>query len=116
MRSRASRSLSRTQANGRCRSLAPAGERKVPILGALRDHLLEHKLHTGRVGDDLVFGREVDLPFVPSTVRNRAIAAWEDAGLKPISLHEARHTFASRLIDAGVNSKAVQELMGHSTI
>jgi integrase len=53
---------------------------------------------------------------VPSSTRNRAIAAWDDAGLEAIGLHEARHTFASLLIDAGVNAKAVQEFMGHSTI
>lgn len=27
-----------------------------------------------------------------------------------------RHTFASLLIDAGVNPKAIQEFMGHATI
>jgi integrase len=31
-------------------------------------------------------------------------------------LHECRHTFASLLIDAGINPKAIQELMGHATI
>jgi integrase len=33
-----------------------------------------------------------------------------------MTLHECRHTFASLLIDAGVNTKAIQEFMGHSTI
>ncbi len=47
---------------------------------------------------------------------NRAIAAWEAAGLQPITLHECRHTFASLLIASGENPKAVQEFMGHSTI
>lgn len=36
--------------------------------------------------------------------------------LRPITLHECRHTFASLLIDAGVNPKAIQEFMGHATI
>ena len=31
-------------------------------------------------------------------------------------MHEARHTFASLLIDSGANAKAVQEFMGHSKI
>jgi integrase len=82
----------------------------------LRDHLLEHKLATGWEGEDLVFGRTAALPFVPSSTRNRAIASWADLELEPIGLHEARHTFASLLIDSGVNAKAVQEFMGHSTI
>lgn len=36
--------------------------------------------------------------------------------LRPITLHECRHTFASLLIDAAVNAKAIQEFMGHATI
>jgi integrase len=64
----------------------------------------------------LIFGRtEVDA-FVPSTVRSRALRAWEAAGLAPIGLHECRHTFASLLIAAGVNAKAVSVAMGHATI
>ena len=31
-------------------------------------------------------------------------------------MHEARHTFASLLIDAGANPKAIQTFMGHSKI
>jgi integrase len=36
--------------------------------------------------------------------------------LSSITLHECRHTFASLLIDAGVNAKALSTFMGHSTI
>jgi integrase len=54
--------------------------------------------------------------FEPSTVRRRALAAWKQAGLAPIGLHEARHTFASVMIAAGVNAKAICEYMGHATI
>ena len=38
------------------------------------------------------------------------------AGLEPIGLHEARHTFASVLIAAGVNAKAITTYMGHASI
>lgn len=94
-----------------------AGRRIVPLQGILRDYLDEHLLRTGRTGPDLVFGRsEVD-PFTPSTIRLRAIAAWEKVdGLTPIALHECRHTFASVLIDAGANAKAIQEALGHASI
>jgi integrase len=34
----------------------------------------------------------------------RAVEAWEAADLAPVGLHDARHTFASYLIDAGVNA------------
>jgi len=41
---------------------------------------------------------------------------WEAAGIKPITLHEARHSFASTLIAAGVDPKQVQTYMGHASI
>ncbi len=90
--------------------------RTVPMLSVLRDHLDEHLLSTGRSGDELALGRTTSDPFVPSTVRTRVIDAWEDAELDPIRLHGARHTFASLLISAGENPKAVQEFVGHAWI
>jgi len=38
------------------------------------------------------------------------------AGVLDVSMHTLRHTFASRLVMAGVNLKRVQEYMGHATI
>ena len=66
--------------------------------------------------DALVFGRSSTLPFAPISVDKRAKAAWATAELAPITLHECRHTFASLLIDAGTNPKAIQTYMGHSKI
>jgi len=47
---------------------------------------------------------------------NRARRAWKDAGLEPVTLHECRYTFASLMIAAGVNAKALSTYMGHATI
>jgi len=92
-----------------------AGRRTVPIPAALRDYLVKHKLRLGRhVG--LVFGTSYTQPFTPSNVRKRANAAWLRAGLEPIGLHECRHTFASLMIAAGVNGKALSVYMGHSSV
>jgi integrase len=90
--------------------------RTVPLLAVLRDYLDEHLIATGRSGDDLALGRTARDPFVPSTVSSRADEAWKGAGLDRITLHNCRHTFASLLIAAGENPKAVQEFMGHATI
>ena len=46
-------------------------------------------------------------PFSYGSVVARARRAWQDAELKPILLHEARHTYASLMIAAGVNAKAL---------
>jgi integrase len=92
-----------------------AGRRIVPIVGALRDSLVEHKARERRdVG--LVLGSTPETPFQSSTLWRRARRAWKRAGLEPIGLHEARHTFASVLIAAGVNAKAITTYMGHASI
>lgn len=52
----------------------------------------------------------------PTNVRERALTAWAHAGLAPIGLHECRHTFASLMIAAGVNAKALSTYMGHTSV
>jgi integrase len=89
-------------------------DRKVPITAPLRELLLPHLLRTGRRGDDLVFGSTATDPFAPKDLTRRADAAW--AALRRITLHECRHTFASYMIAAGVNAKAVSTFMGHASV
>jgi integrase len=93
-----------------------AGKRRVPIPAGLRAILREHRLRQSRGGSGLVFGRTESRPFEPASVAARARAAWANAGLTPIGLHECRHTYASFMIAAGVNAKSLSTYMGHSTI
>jgi len=107
--------------------------RKVPIPAALRVHLATHLLGLGwREG--LAFGATPAEPFGPTPVAFRALMAWgwsrrkdkatgcfrwvkaRDSALEPITLHECRHTFASLMIAAGVNAKALSTYMGHASI
>ena len=58
-------------------------------------------------------------PFTATAVHRRARLRWSKVEPKPltsIGLHEARHTFASMAIAAGVNAKALTTYMGHSSI
>jgi integrase len=93
-----------------------AGRRKVPIPAVLRECLTDQLARCGRTGSDLIFGRSDDLPFVPNRVQERADEAWEDAELRRLTPHACRHTFASLMIAAGVNAKALSTFMGHSNI
>jgi integrase len=77
--------------------------------------LVEHRLRTGGDADAFVFGGR-DVPFTPATIRRRAANAWKAAKLEPVALHSARHTFASILIAAGVNAKALPVYVGHASI
>jgi integrase len=90
-----------------------AAVRTVPIAVVLRDFLVEHKQATGR-SEGLVFGRSADTPFDARALARRAETAWK--ARERISLHECRHTFASLMIAAGVNAKALSSYMGHSSI
>ena len=43
-------------------------------------------------------------------------AAVKESGILNFRYHDIRHTFASRLVMAGVDLRTVQELMGHKTV
>jgi integrase len=49
-------------------------------------------------------------------LRNGFGKACEDAKVSNFHFHDLRHTFASRLADAGVDAFTIAELMGHSTL
>jgi integrase len=61
-----------------------------------------------------VFGRSGETALDARALARRAAKAWKE--LEPISLHECRHTFASLMIAAAVNAKALSTWMGHSSI
>ena len=90
------------------------GNRTVPVAAVLRDYLTEHRMRSE--GEGLVFGRGEAQPFDRTTIANRADSAWTKAGLTRITPHECRHTFASLMIAAGVNAKALSTYLGHSSI
>jgi len=90
------------------------GRRTVPIATVLRHHLVEQRIRAADP-EGRVFGTGSQ-PFSPTRVRVRASKAWTKAELEPITLHEARHTFASLMIAAGVNAKALSTYMGHANI
>ena len=52
----------------------------------------------------------------PNSIYHPALKAWTAAGLAPIGLHEARHTFASMMIASGATPLAISRAMGHSSI
>jgi integrase len=92
-----------------------AGTRRVPIAAALRGFLAPLSLAAADP-QELVFGNAAGVPFSASSISERAGRAWRAAGLRPIGLHDCRHTFASLMIAAGVNAKALSTFMGHANI
>jgi integrase len=59
-------------------------------------------------------------PFLPRATFGENTRAWiklvRRIGLKPIRLHDARHTHASLMLKQGTHPKIVQERLGHASI
>ena len=90
-------------------------ERAVPISATLR-RTLETHLSKLPWSTGLAFGVNARSTFNGTPLMKRAARAWEEANLARITLHECRHTFASLMIAAGINAKALSTYMGHATI
>ena len=50
----------------------------------------------------------------PRTMENRFAKLLVHCGLPYVKFHTTRHTFATRCIEAGINPKTLQDLLGHS--
>jgi integrase len=85
------------------------GSRKIPVAAVLRDHLDQHLLSHDRE-------RVFESPTWIANAADRARDVWERAKLPAITVHAARHTFASFAITAGVNAHALCTIMGHANI
>ena len=100
--------------------------RLIPRLRAAKRAEARVGVRNDRRSEGLIFGATAERPFTGSNCTRRAETAWKRANeirtekerplLEPIGLHECRHTFASLMIDAGVNARALSTYMGHSSI
>jgi site-specific recombinase XerD len=88
--------------------------RNAYIIGDVRKALLTLQdlgVHQ-RAGKD----KSDDLVFSKAENKKWWTAALADAGIENYRWHDNRHTFCSRLVQAGVHLKAVQEAAGHASI
>ncbi len=93
-------------------------DRTVPIVDRLATLLADHAVLMDHRIEGLLFPGAWDAtrPISGGGLRNRAADAWKEAGMRPLGFHEGRHTFASLMIAAGVNAKALSTYMGHANI
>jgi integrase len=73
-------------------------------------------LETALKEADPVFCDTSGWPLRPASVSHAWARLVKQSGLKPIRLHDARHTHASIMLKQGVHPKVVQERLGHSTL
>jgi len=111
------RRLMRIRGKGKKERIVPVGE---PAIKAMRDYL-ERRGELLRSGKD---GLEVPI-FINrggNRLSTRSVARILDkyvllSGInRKISPHTLRHTFATHLMDAGADLRAIQELLGHESL
>jgi integrase len=99
--------------------------RTIPLLdicqAALRHHRAQQaeeklQLGPGYTDQGLVFCRANGAPIDPGTLDRVFRLALKRAGVPAIRLHDARHTFATWMLEQGVSPKVVQTMLGHSSI
>jgi site-specific recombinase XerD len=92
-------------------------DREVPLSGRLlrwlrryyRSFRPQHWLFPARPGGDR--------PWHPSTIQRVCREAAARAGLtKKVTVHTLRHSYATTLLEAGVNVRTIQMLLGHSSL
>ena len=89
-------------------SKTPEGEaREIPLTERLYQFLNEHRKSDGLVIE--FHGQPVRI------VKRTWKTALKNAGIRPVRFHDLRHTFNTRLMEAGVLQEVRMALMGHST-
>ncbi len=104
--------LLRVRGKGRKERVTPVGER---ALAALERYLAFEGRATGPRDEPLFRGRSGALSprTVQRLVRRRLAQVAGGLGVTP---HALRHSFASHLLDAGADLRAIQELLGHASL
>lgn len=98
-------------------------ERLVPVGRCVKDaitlyiHNYRNTLDINRKDENILFlnrrGKKMTRVMIFTIIKDLAAKI----GLKkPISPHTFRHSFATQLIDAGADLKAIQEMLGHTSI
>jgi integrase len=86
--------------------------REIPINAECLKVLQAWRL--GMKNEFVFYNPETGKPFVD--LKAGLAIACHKAGILGVSWHTLRHTFASRLVDRGVDIVTVKELLGHSSI
>jgi integrase/recombinase XerC len=105
----------KVRGKGRKERIVPVGSRAVV---ALRRYLRLREPVAARPGGDrravFVGARGRRLP--PRSIQRLIHRLFDAVGGDGLRVHSLRHTFATHLLDAGADLRAVQELLGHASL
>ena len=96
----------------------PSSIRTVPMIPRLISTLKELRKESGTPApEELLFKSPEGNPINRDTLVSKDFEeTLKRAGVKRVRFHDLRHTYASLCISAGMDPKALQHAMGHSSI
>ena len=97
--------------------LVPVGDTAIKYIGLYREYIRPHLAIIQREAEDILFlnrrGGALSRVMVFMMIKELATRAGIDGSIHP---HTLRHSFATHLVEAGADLRAVQEMMGHKSI
>jgi integrase/recombinase XerC len=112
------RSLIKIRGKGRKERIVPVGEK---ALSALKEYLIKRnellkKDDADHIGGPVFLSKKGNR-LTPRTVARVVVKVAQAHGIKKkISPHMLRHSFATHLLDAGADLRAIQEFLGHESL
>jgi integrase/recombinase XerC len=105
----------KVRGKGRKERIVPVGSRAVL---ALRRYLNLREALIGRIGGDrrAVFLSRRGKRLAPRGIQRIVHGMFDAIGGDGLRVHSLRHTFATHMLDAGADLRAVQELLGHASL
>lgn len=90
---------------------SPCSLRTIPIPDRLVTLLRELTADKG-----CYFLSGTDQPIEPRSMENKLNAALRACGMEPAGFHICRHSFATRCVELGFDTKTLSEILGHASV